>query len=315
MLSELSLFTMIIVTKREFMMRILLILIVLLISVSARAGATDWMPFDVNNGHIEFEVVVDGIPTKAIIDSGSQLNAISTRFMEAHDLEYDVINWIRVQGVHKTVRREIYDDVPLAFLGTEVPINLVAGDFGSKETGILLGAPLLRNFIVQFDYPNSKLRFATRDSMNLDEVANLRMRAQKNSGIPLVQVTLGEEEGIWMLLDTGNSGGIIVERRVAAHEGWLENYAVEKRLSRGVNGIGFVETFSLPTAKFGPFELENVQVVVPGDGESFNSIDRYKSTFSRIRGVRVEGIVGYDMLKHFVLTLDYRAGQGHIYAP
>ena len=42
---------------------------------------------------------------------------------------------------------------------------------------------------------------------------------------------------------------------------------------------------------------------------------QYERTGSRIGGKRVVGLIGYDLLKDFVVTLDYRYGKLHIALP
>lgn len=296
-------------------MRFIIVLITLLVSCHSRSEVTEWIPFELVGGHVRIEVVIDGIKSHAIIDSGSQLNVINTRFIKEHDLNYDPASWMTIRGAHAESRREVYHDVPIKLLGAEMALNLVETPFAGPSTGLLIGAPLLRNFIVQFDYPNGKLRFGTRDAVDIDAVANLPMRAQKGSGRPLIQVTLDKQKTAWMVLDTGNSGGIFMERGVAAREGWLEKYDVSRSLSRGANETAEIDNFVIGSVQFGPFELQQVHVAVPLGGVVADFGGRYEVEHSLIRGVEVEGLVGYDVLKHFILTLDYRSGQGHAYVP
>ncbi|WP_417448266.1 aspartyl protease family protein [Idiomarina abyssalis] len=290
-------------------------LLLLALAFTSHAEVTDWIPFELDSGHVRITVEVDGIEGNAIIDSGSQLNVINKKFIEKHDLGYEISTFTGVSGVHHKSRQPIYESVPTQLFGSEMELNLVGADFGHSGNALIIGAPFLRNFIVQFDYPNGRLRLATRDALNLDEVANLPMRAQKGSGRPLVRVTLNDEKDIWMILDTGNSGGIYMKRGIAARRGWLDEFALGKTMSRGVNGIAYTDTFTLPSVIFGPFKVKNVDVAVPVAGEEADFGERYKIQHSRIRGVKVEGLAGYGVFKHFVVTLDYQSGKGHAELP
>jgi hypothetical protein len=65
-----------------------------------------------------------------------------------------------------------------------------------------------------------------------------------------------------------------------------------------------------------PYELENVITTVPSEGQSSNLGSGYNpGGGSRLqRGVKTNGLLGYDVLKHFLITVDYDKFQMHIYA-
>ena len=67
--------------------------------------------------------------------------------------------------------------------------------------------------------------------------------------------------------------------------------------------------------QFGPFELENVLVTIPAEGKNSYLDSQYEKTGSRLKGKKVQGIIGYDVLKHFLITVDYKGGHAHIGLP
>lgn len=297
-------------------MRYLILIIALLFSGSVFAQATSWIPFDTANGHVRIKIEAGGVESYAIIDSGSQLNGINLSFLEKHELEYDSHKRLKVKGVHGVKTRPIYRDIPTTILGLEMDMELVGIDIGGPDVSVLLGAPLLNQFILQIDYPNSRLRFANRGTFNLAENGNLEIRVEDGAGKPpLVKVNLNNESERWFILDTGSTSGLYMPRIVATSHDWLNKYPPTAGLSRGANNIAHIETFGLPVVGFGPFTLENVRVVVPTDGNPSDFGQAYKSIGTRIRGEQVSGLLGYDVLKHFVLTIDYKKGYAHIHVP
>lgn len=296
-------------------MSLIMSFVAAIVSAPVQAQATSWIPFEQSNGHIRIKVKLAGIETYAIIDSGSQANAVNISFLEHHQLSYKNHEWVRIRGVNGIDERPIYKDIPADILGLEMDMELVGLQLGGPEVGLLLGAPVLNQFIFQFDYPNSQMRFAMPGTFDLAEIGNIEMRSQQGSGQPLVKVNLNGETDRWLVLDTGNSGGIYMPRNIADSLDWLEKYPVAAGTSRGVNKQVGVDMLRIPTLGFGPFTLENVAVTVPEDGVGFDFASRYQSVNSRIRGVQVSGILGYDVMKHFVLTIDYKNGRGHIYVP
>jgi hypothetical protein len=103
------------------------------------------------------------------------------------------------------------------------------------------------------------------------------------------------------------------------HNGWLDNYgAVASAVSGSTGAVAATETFVLPQATLGPYVLEDVIVTVPGKGADTNMgrlNGRAWSTGTKIRAAKFDGILGYDILKHFVVTIDYKRSLLHLHAP
>ncbi|MDJ0652494.1 MAG: hypothetical protein QNJ27_05775, partial [Simkaniaceae bacterium] len=82
----------------------------------------------------------------------------------------------------------------------------------------------------------------------------------------------------------------------------------EDTLGKGVTGkVNEMDTFNLPTLELGPFELENVVVTVPDEGVETN-IGRDRSNVWRreLNNTKSSGLLGYDVLRHFVVTMDFK---------
>ena len=113
----------------------------------------------------------------------------------------------------------------------------------------------------------------------------------------------------WLILDTGNSAGILIKSSFAADKGWLndDNSGVSQQDSKGIVDSSSVQSFRLNSLRIGPYDLENVLVATPSEDQMAN-IGRYASESNlgtRIKsGVQAKGLIGYDILKHFVVTID-----------
>lgn len=286
----------------------------MLFSMTAAAGVTKWLDFELRGGHIVLPATVSGIPTHAILDSGAQFNAINTAFMGKHNLSYNRVGKIRVQGAFGEAVQDKLSGLPIALFGSETTFDQVVGlALGHHSRGLLLGAPLFYGNIMQIDYPGKRLRLVTRDAMALSEFTNIRMVDQKGSGMPLVQVTI-EGKNIWLILDTGNSAGVVIERPLAQDMGLIKRengIAGAQGATRRID----VESTRVKEMQFGPFTLENVLVSFNAEGNSIRLKNQYSETGTRINGKRVSGLIGFDVLKHFVLTMDYARGQMHVGLP
>lgn len=294
----------------------LLIVVSIIISNFTHAGVSEWVNFELLNGHVKIPVKVAGIDTYALLDTGAQANSINPLFIKKHGLQFDKGQKFRITGVFGEEMRTAYNNVPATVFGANVELDeLIPINTGGADTGLLIGAVFFSRFIVQFDYPNQRMRIVTRDVVRLGDIENLKVESQKGSGEPLVRVSFGHDsDPFWVLLDTGNNGGLLIERSLASKHNLLDKIT-SSSISTGANSFAMTESLRVEQFNFGPFTLENVLVSVPAEGENVNIVDQNKLYGSRIKSRKQEGILGYDVLKHFVLTLDYRAGHAHIGLP
>lgn len=281
----------------------------------AQAAVTPWLPFELDGGHIKIAVKVAGADGFAILDTGAQGNGINSRFIREHELALDRGSKVLVTGALSEERAQLYNNVPLQLFGIETEMDsVVETRFASPDTAVLLGGPFFSQFIVQLDYPNSRMRLLTRDAVDLKKAENIRFQGQMGIGQPIVEVKVNGNKSIWLVLDTGFTGGVVVGRVTAEGLGWLD-LAKEKGKIADISRTADTELFRVPELKFGPYTLENVMASVPAEGEAANLRSQGQRFGSRIVDKRVVGMLGYDVFKHFVLTLDYRGGHLHVGLP
>ena len=287
-------------------MRITLLLLGLGCWLSASAGVSAWVPFDSDGGHISIPVTLNGIQTRAILDSGSTLNGVSERFLSEHEGDYSVSKEMIVSGVHGSRRVRPVDGIDISMFGTSFKIDRLV-PFRIYSADLVIGLAFFQNFILQIDYPNSRLRIITRDALDLKDAANVKMKKSGGISQPMVKVELNDEYKAWLMLDTGNTTGIYMPRKPAIRYGWLEKYGTADVRIAGATKVSTSQSFNLPKMTIGPFTLENVIALVPAEGNETN-VGRESSTRtgSRIKKDHSDGILGYDVLKHFVVTIDYK---------
>ena len=296
------------------MKRFSLIIFLLLSSCKVFGAATQWVDFTLDNGHVFLPVTIDGIESRVMLDSGAQINSINRAFVRKHDLAFDKGRPVNVEGVYGVEKRKAYNNVDVEIFGTTFKLDsLVETNLGHHSNGMLLGAGFFNSFVVQLDYPHRKIRLVTRGSVNMKEVANVPATTQQGTGMPIAQVEINGVP-LWLRIDTGNAGTILINRRAASKADLLEKVEGTST-SFGANSSGVNEFATSDIVKFGPFEISNVKVSFPAEGQTTNLESQYKRTGSRIGGKRVVGLIGYDLLKDFVVTLDYRYGRLHINVP
>ena len=290
-------------------------LLLVICTQPVRAGVTEWMDIRVVDGNLMVETEVAGIPGQSIIDTGATITAINAGFLESNDLSFKKGRRITVTGVFGESKRSTYREVPGAIFGGPVTfLNVVDLELGEPDIQLLLGANFFASYVFQFDYTNERMRLITRDSVDLKAIKNVDAKRDRSNGSVVVKVGLNESGDAWMLMDTGLTGGILVERSFANRQDWIGTFPSVDGTATGVISSGQMEYFRLPSIDVGPFKIENVLVSVPAEGETLKIFETITPTGSRLeRRNASEGILGYDVLKHFVVTIDYDRGYVHFY--
>ncbi len=281
----------------------------------AHAGATEWMEIRIVDGLMLVESSVAGIPGYSVIDTGATLEGINGAFLEAQGLEYKKDRKLTVVGVHGKEERSSYRAVEAEVFGSPIKFTrLVDLDLGPPEYQLLLGSNFLESYIFQFDYTNARMRLITKDSVDLKKIRNIETKLDSNSNSLLVRVGLDEKNEAWLQMDTGSNGGIMVDRPLASRLGWIDTYPKVDGVSSGAVSSSAMEYFRVPLITVGPFELENVLVSIPATGEDLEVFERTTEIGTRIANRRAAaGLLGYEILQHFVVTVDYDRGYVHFY--
>ncbi len=296
-------------------MRIALAVIFIALSTNVHAGVSEWIPFSSDGGHISIPITVNGVATRAILDSGAAGNGITESFIAENDIKHKLGRKITVKGVAGERKVRLIDGLELGMFGAEfkldrvIPVNL-------RNADVVIGLSFFNNFVLQIDYPKSQMRIITHDALNLKELANVRMKKGAGSPQPIVKVDMNGESDLWLTLDTGNNTGILLPRKSAMRFDWLQKYGSKEAQISGVNTTADVDVFNLPEFTIGPIVLENVKVIVPSEGERMNVGEEVRAkTGTRIKKTASDGILGFDVLKHFVVTIDYKHSFLHLGVP
>ena len=291
-------------------MRVVAFLIIIWVSPSALAAATDWFPVEIDKGQIIIPVTLNGKPAKALLDSGAMGNGISEVFLAASEVKYSRGKSITIRGIGGDRDTTMINGLDLGIFGIEFPVNGLL-PIQTRSIDFVIGLPFFDQFIVQIDYPNRRMRIIDRESLDLRKYSNVKMRRAGGVGHAQVRVELNGDHTAWLMFDTGNSGSILLRRSIADRRGWLDQNQSVSDTVIGANGtVVQIETFSLPSMTIGTIELENVQVSVPamGDDIQVSEFDPTEwSTGTRIkRGRKTDGILGFDVLRHFIVTIDFK---------
>lgn len=277
--------------------------------------ATEWKPFLLEDGHVKVAVIVEGIKGYAVLDSGSPRSGINKAFIEANELATEVLTYGDITGLFDKKRRPLIENVSVQLNERKLRLNLAEVSFGPPRNAILLGSNFLQDYVVDIDYPNQRFRLHERDRFNINQIANITATKKRDSGELIVRLSLNDEDNRWVVLDTGHSGGVLLEKRVAAQNDWFNRFRSRLVLVQGVNSMGYHHVIKLPVVGAGPHRVLDVDVEFPDHNKINHLTSQQRKLGTRIRSRRVEGIVGYELLKEFRLVFDYSAGKVALIKP
>ncbi|MDT8450274.1 MAG: retropepsin-like aspartic protease [Wenzhouxiangellaceae bacterium] len=297
----------------------LLGILVFLIAADSGAQTMDdvvdeqgWMRFDGASGHITFPVKVNDTPASAIFDTGADVSMISAALAERAGIELNQHDRIRVSGVHG--RREIPSTkrFTLEFAGRSVKVNSVPA-LPSPVFDVVLGRGLFERAVVQIDYPNHRIRILNRGDVDFE--GNVKLRTTHRSA-PMVEArVLGEKA--WLLFDTGNASATVLKRRfVRRHK--LDRFEAQGVAASGSGVItaGEQRLLQIPGFELGPYEFESLVAAYNAESnDGFDARARQPSSWMRTDRARYDGILGYEVLRNFVVTMDLKGRRMHLYAP
>jgi predicted aspartyl protease len=269
---------------------------------SAKVWVTKWYPFELKGGHIFVPVTVAGVETRAIFDTGASVHMLDRAFAEAHGIPFSLGGAVEVQAGHSRDRLPVAYRVPIELFGAGVKLKVVpVSDVPFAD--LLIGTSVLASFVMQIDYANSRIRFASHEASKLAEIENLEMR-RSGSGLPAVRATLDGED-VWLLLDTGLSGPLLLEPRFVRRRGWPEDVG-----TLSIDALGAVRGMTrhkVPLLQLGPYDLRGVVADVPAEG---------KLPALLVAGadgrVSLTGVLGAEVLRHFMVTIDLKHMRIHL---
>lgn len=293
---------------------------------------SEWVDIRIEAGQILIPSMIDGQQGESIINMGSRRSFVNSAFLSAHTPALDYGRDITVAGVHKNAQQPFVRLLPIDLFGKTMVLQFpLVAELGSSDIQMLLGGGFLQRLIFQFDFPNQRMRLMPRNSLNLRKAGNVVTKRDSPSGLPMVRVRLNDEANLWLTLNTGMTSGMLVRKRTARRHGWLEKFPTKTTVSQGIHSTADMLTFNLPTMEIGPYTLESPIVSVTQGKKELAVFQqesilgpelRTASPLTERFGVSVknfgnqsDGFLGYDVLKHFVLTVDYKTAAVHLSQP
>ena len=189
---------------------------------------------------------------------------------------------------------------------SDVPVRIFGQDLQIEQMYVMenplpfvyMSLFMFNDFIVQLNIPKSQLCFLNRKALNMRDAANIEVK--DSAGKIAVQVSINKSKPVWLELQLEYNGAIRLNRD-----------AVQEL---GLDIAADTEKTSIDSLMFGPYELGNIAVDLPpaslAGGADLQRLGRRGGG-----GVKTSGVLGFEILKHFVVTLDAKGEKMHVIVP
>ena len=280
---------------------------VLLLAAGALAKGkpfvTKWYAFELRGGHILVPVKIAGVETHALLDTGAAIHMLDRSFARQHGIGFSFNPAVEVQGAHSRERLPTARSVPIELFGAPVELKF-APVSELSVADLVIGTGVLSSFVMQIDYANSRIRFTSHDAVRLKEQANMVLRRSSAGGLPALRANVDGED-VWLLLDTGLTGPLILTPRFANERDWPEDVGAVAFDTFGAAKA--MKRLRVPLISLGPYDLRGVIAAVPADGRLPRLLTAYETG-----RVRISGVLGAEILEHFLVTLDLKFMRAHL---
>jgi len=277
---------------------------------SAEPDAEGWIAFNGQGGAVSFDGSVNGQTARIILDSGSNVGAISRAFGERAGIEGDPRRPMQLSGVFGETR--VYGSRPFELLLNDQTLNLAdLAVVPRAGFDILLGRWIFEQVVVQIDYPNQRIRFLNRDAVEFD--SNVDVRSTR--GGALLIETFVQEKRAWLMLDTGNMGPVFLnERFVRNHDLFDFEVPMDGLLSSGVIQAGEIRMLQFDKAEIGPYRFDSLLANYALDAsEGMERLEAKTGTRIRRPRTRSDGLLGFEVLRNFLVTTDFKNRKVHLH--
>jgi hypothetical protein len=262
------------------------------------ASAED-IPFRYIADHLFIDVSIGCDRRTWIVDTGASVTVVDADYAE--ELGLEVSGRMKGYGAGTTVEASFAELPPFSVYGIEfdsqrVAVLAISGLL--RRAGIdvvgILGYDFLSRFVVKVDYAAERLSFYDPVDFEYYGGGKVIDRPLKERFFVVPMVVGGEYSGDWTL-DIGAGGTSFFFPFAQAH-GFLEREGVET-LSGGAGGYHATKIVKFDSLEIAGFTLEDPLISIPAQGGG--ALGSREGT----------GNLGNDVLRHFVVYLDYERQQ------
>ena len=261
------------------------------------------IPFRFIENHIYLPVTMKGKERLWILDTGAEVTVIEKRF--AREVGVESEGELKGRGAGKVVDFSFGKLPPLSisdrlFLdrqtGAVFDLYSLFHELLGLDVAGILGYDFLSRVVTRVDYANERITFFDPDSFSYrGSGVVLEVPISQSGSFDVPVVIDGKYEGLWHL-DLG-AGGMSFHYPFADRHGLLDRDGVD-RMGFGAGGAMADREVKFETIEIAGFRVSDAYVDIPAEKGEGAFADSY-----------LAGNIGNELLRHFVLYLDYKRGR------
>lgn len=266
-----------------------------------QGARTPWIPLPRRGGLIEIPGRIAGQDIRVVVDSGAQFSAIDRSLAQTLGLERAATLPMMAYGVSGDPTLTHTVKLDLALPGLSVAgMRAAVLDLAhlSQVTGrgfsLLLGRDVLRELVLDVDFPLSRVSFHQPDAFAAPrdaQAAPLKLVG----GAPMIPVRIEDGAAIDVMVDTGATGLLAVSAATAETAGLLApGRQVRSAHSVSLGGLSLDRVVTARRVEIAGVSLSNVGVQI------------YSPS---VRGAIPPGLLGTAFLRRFRMALDLGGGR------
>ncbi|HFK5529474.1 TPA: aspartyl protease family protein [Elizabethkingia anophelis] len=267
--------------------------------------------FHVHDGIIFTKAMLNGKEETFILDSGAPelfLNSESETVQKMTKTKSTLIG-AGVGGSIKDPVAVIIDtfnwngiEIKKGSAVNAMPMRHLLG--GKYPVAGLIGYDIFKNYKLIFDYKNNKIIGILNTETytmpgNCRELAKIPIEMKRH--IPILEMTI-EDKKYKMGLDTGAATNLLYAKYAEEHKKMIKE--TESTNITGISGTTNAKGGYVSLAKIGTVNYENMRFVF--EDSTLNQINKSYD-------LGVDGLLGYEFLKPYIVSVDFKAKEIRIY--
>lgn len=273
----------------------------------ANGRDTRWLSLPARSRLIDIPAQVNGVPVRAVVDSGAQFSAVDAVLANRLDLTRTLAAPLIAYGVSGEPRLTHTVRLDLGVEGLAVPaVRAAVLDLAaiSKATGrdfqLLIGRDVLRHLVVEADFPRDRARFVARGAYAAPPDARTVVLTERG-GAPTLPARVEAAAPIDVLVDTGASGVLALSEGAAREAGLLSpGRPVSRAHSVSLGGLSLDRVVTARTVAVAGLILRDVPVQI------------YRPAAN---APAPSGLVGAGLFARFRIALDLGGDHLHLVPP
>jgi hypothetical protein len=267
------------------------------------------LPARVDDGAVIVRVTINGRGLDFILDSGAGGILLDSEVAKELGIATFGKSVQQTMGAYESTQAIIPKMAvgPISLTNTYVecvPFAQQRG-FATKIVG-LLGFDFIANAAVRIDYDTGTVTASTPDSF-VPPTNGIEVPVVLDDGVPFVQAQVGASVGDHFILDTGSTDVLVFSAFADAHPKDVTDEGLGRSISSylpyisasGVGGDISMFPTQVSSYHFGAVNFTDFLLMRTAAGSAFEFED-------------TDGLVGFDVLRFFKVTFDYKDGEVYL---